>query len=305
MNDRRPREGFTAVELLVVLAAVGVLMVVMPIAFGITHPHHHGSGIMKESVNLRNIHLGMETYAATNKDYFPGLTGKGDYVSARFRGEYHGAMPNARDPGEETGGAGCTLSTGTNLAMAQLLEEGLVAPAQLISPGETGLTSRGAAAPMIQAIAPDTTANQKVEPAGMMATETPTGEFKDHHFSFAMLAYGRASLKPEWKSNQNPQAVVMATRLIFGDRPNAFSSVWTEKGGGTWKGAVVRGDTSTQTEAFSTGHVDSFENLKYGDFKIKSAQTESANAVGVFGRSADMANFDASEKTGMIGSVND
>ncbi len=304
MRKQYPR-AFTVVELLVVLAAVGVLMVVMPFAFYATQPRCHGGNIMKESVNLRNIHAAMATYGTTNKDWFPGLTSKGDYISTKFQGKYHSAMPNASNPQNEKNGAGCTLSTGANLAMAQLLDEGMVTPQQLVSPGETNTTSHGEAKPLIQMATPIGQPGTPAEPMGDMASDIPAGEVKDCHLSFAMLAYGRVGLKPEWRSNQNQEAIVLGTRLIFGNQSGAFNSVWTEEGSGKWRGTVVRGDSSTTNEVFASGHLDVFENLRYGGIPIKSAQTESPNAVGVFGKSTDMGNFDASEKTGMIGSVQD
>lgn len=305
--------GFTLAELLVVLAAVGVLMVVMPVAFSVNQPRHRGVGPLKESVNLRNIHAAMATYAASNKDWFPGLTSKGDYISAKFQGKYYSAMPNARSAEDEKNGAGCTLSAGANLALAQLLEEGAITPAQMISPGETNATSHGETKPLMAEVTAASSSSQSstaAEPMGDMTSDASAGEVKNHHSSFAMLAYGRDSLKSEWKANQNQQAIVLGTRLIFGNSstqtPGAFNSVWTDEGSGTWKGSLVRGDTSTYTEVFASGKLDDvFGALNYGGITVKSPQTESAKAIGVFGKSSDMGNFDASEKTGMIGSVLD
>lgn len=302
------RRGVTAIEVLVAAAALAVLAGVLLIVpmMGRTHVH---SPLLKESVNLRNMHLGMATYAISNKDYFPGLTAAGDYIGKPFQGEYYGAMPNANNAAEKTSGDGCTVSTGANLAMAILLEEGVVAPAQLVSPGETEETSSSISKTMT-VISPDTVAGVKVAPAGP-GHPAVIGEVRDENFSFSMLAYGKPGLKPEWKANQNQQACILATRLIFHVKPGAFNSVWMDAESGKWKGSVVRNDNSTNIDSFKSGdlstHANPFASLRYGPIANPAftPSAESTSVVGIFGRSTDMKNFDAAASSGMLGGAND
>ncbi len=306
------RKGLTAIEVVVAIVAL-VLLVGMLVPF-LGQKTHCGSG-GKEAVNLQNIQRSMATYAASNKDYFPGLTATGNYISKPFEGEYYGAMPNAASAAEEASGDGCTVSTGTNFALAMLLDEAGITPAQMVSPGETGSTSTTTSKPITEVI-PDTVAKANVVLAAPGASAAP-GEVHDENFSFAMLAYGRPTLKSEWKATANPQAVVLATRLIFNAKPGGFNSVWTDAGSGRWMGWTVRNDGSTEWArktllgrsyeflSFSKGAVDCFGNLKYGAGAPFDAATESSSTVGIFGRSTDMKNFDASAAAGQIGSAND
>lgn len=304
------RRGLTAIEVLVAVVALLVLAGIL-VPFLSVRTRHGTPPIFRESVNLRNIHMGMAAYSASNKDYYPGLTATGGYIGKPFQGEYYGAMPNAANAAEEITGDGCTVSTGTNIAMAILLEDAQVAPAQLIAPGETNETSGSTPKVLLPAV-PDGVAGTKVAPTGP-GTPAVVGEFRDENFSFSALAYGKPILKTEWKANANPKACVFATRLIFHAKTGDFNSLWTNTESGKWKGSVVYGDASTNIEVFNSGDLatpaNPFTSLRYGPASPTNPaftpSTESTSVVGIFGRSADMKNFDASATTGQLGSAND
>ncbi len=284
------RKGFNCVELAVVL---GVLTLGAGLFLsaqgahgqdylgGLAQGKKRGEGL-KDEVTLRNIHMAMTAYGSSNKEWFPGLTSAGKYQANAYQGKQYGAPANAGNAEEQASGAGCTIVTGNNLAMAILLEEGLVAPKQLVAEGDRN---------------PDMAT---IEPRN--AAHPEQGAVAAHHFSHAMLAYGRPGLKPEWKGNQNQQAVVLASRMNFGAKAGQYSSVYTEIDSGKWRGVVVRNDSSCTTENLPGG--EAAGHLKYGA-KVFKAEAATASVVGIFGKHTDMANFDATGKTGMLGSAMD
>ncbi len=224
----------------------------------------------------------MTVYGSSNKDWFPGMTSAGKYQVDAYKGKYYGAAANAGNADEQASGAGCTIATGNNLAMAILLDEASVAPKQLIAQGDLD--------PAMTAIAPNNAAHPE------------QGKVEGRHFSHAMLAYGKPGLKREWKSNQNQQAVVLASRMIFGEKAGQYNSVYTEERSGKWRGVVVRGDSSSSIEDAPGG--EALGILRYGS-KAYQAKAAGASVVGIFGKHTDMANFDATDKTGMLGSEMD
>lgn len=289
------RNGFNCIELAVVLGILALgsgLLLAAHGARGQDYLETVGKGkkrgdITKETVDLKNIHAAMAAYAESNKDWMPGLTSRGTYMKDGFKGKRFSAAGNAGNDGEQTSGAGCTIAAGHNLAMAIMLEEGGLTPAQLVSKGE---------------ISPDV-AEAKPNTSG--DPENPNGgKVESVNFSQAMLAYGRPSLKPEWKNNQNQQAVVMASRLNFGPKAGQHSSNWTNEESGRWSGVVVRGDSSVSVENAPGG--EGIGLLKYGArpaFAVRASGN--ASVVGIFGAHTNMANFDATAKTGMLGSALD
>ena len=101
------------------------------------------------------------------------------------------------------------------------------------------------------------------------------------------------------------QATILGTRVIFHTKTGAFNTIWTSSESGQYKGSIVRGDNSTSTESFSTDCSSAFGELKYGETKFKPSIAPSLSTIGVFGRSTDMKNFDATPTTGQLGSAND
>jgi prepilin-type N-terminal cleavage/methylation domain-containing protein len=289
--------GFTLIELLVVISIIALLLGILVPVLGIAKKN---ANIMKESVNIRNMNLGMNTYGGTNKDWFPGLNSAGKFGSA-FSGEYYSALTTVTT----SSGAGASVGSDNNTALAILLEEGQVAPAQLQSPGENGANSATTGPVVFTQATPDPTPSQK---AGSTAA---TGLVTKENSSFALLQYGESKLKSEWKGNQNQQAVIAGARLIFTDGATAvgdkFSSLWTDSLSAKYKGAIAHGDNSTNTETFSKAEiVDTtapyFANLKYGS-TVFSATGATATEVGVFGKSASgMANYSGAAADGQLGS---
>lgn len=303
MSIRRTK-GFTLIELVVVVLAgvwiVAFLLVLLP------GRRHGDSGILKESVNLRNIHVAAATYAAANKDWCPGLDSKGQYATADFVGKYYFAKNTVTNADS---GAGAETDALNNYTMAVMLEEGMIAPAQMISPGETG----GNTSTTELAI---TLATPSI--TGKGAAGAANGEVTRLNLSYALLQYGVPSLRNSWKTDQNQQAVVMGTRLIFTDAAatpiaDKFNTVWTDAGSGQFKGSLVRGDTSTSTENFKPATLSAtFGTLKYNLATTPpSAVTfipsaHDTTTLGVFGKSGPtLGNFDASATKGQIGSAND
>lgn len=280
------RKGFTVVELVAVLVVTGIgvgMAAVVLSARGQSleiDARARGHGKMKEEeVNAMNLVKAMDAYAEGNKGWYPGLSARGQYAKGDFKGRKYGAAAIAANEEEQRTGAGCTIGPGAAMAEAILLEEGATAPAQWFSPGERDT--------LVKPVDSKAGAAVRVEPC---------------HSSFAMLAYGRATLKPEWKSSQNQQSVRLASRMVFGGKKGQHSSLWTEEGSGSWRGAVVRGDGSVQIESTPGG--EALGALKYGS-KVFAAAGDSDAVVGIFARHGDMANFDATEKTGVLGSAMD
>lgn len=292
------RKGLTILEVLLVVGVVALALAVLVLALA---KAKRGSSVMKEGMNLRNIQAAMADYGtARNKGCFPGLTSAGAYVGTPFRGEYYAAPANAGNSAQESDGEGCDISSGTNMAFALLLEEGAIGPGHLVSPGETGQTSFSQAGRIAT-----------LAPRSFSDAAAPPSEVGDGNISHAMLAYGRKSLKPEWKVTGNGHAIMLATRVVFNARPGVFNSIWTEVGSGRWKGNVVHNDNSVAEAVFQSGdfatYSSPFEFLHYGTSagSAFTSSAESSSVIGIFGHSNDMQNFDAGSSTGVVGSAND
>lgn len=292
--------GFTLIELLVVISIIALLLGILVPVLGIAKKN---ANIMKESVNIRNMNLGMNTYGGTNKDWFPGLNSSGKYSTANFAGEYYFASStNVTDVSNATG---ANVDSNNNLALAILLEEGQCAPAQLVSPGENGANS--STTPF--AFTPATPDTIQGTPA---ASGAATGEVTNVNSSYSLLQYYSATLKSEWKGNQNQQAIVCGARLIFTDgaapAADKFSTVWTDSQSAKYKGAIAHGDNSTNTESFNKGDITAaptyFANLKYGS-KVFSPNATSGTQVAIFGFHTATANYGGTSNLGQLGSVED
>lgn len=289
--------GFTLIELLVVISIIALLLGILVPVLGVAKKN---ANVLKEGVNLRNIHAGFATYGTSNKDWFPGIASTGKYQGytgvvgtaaatvADFNGKYYAAMTNAT-----TANAGSTATADTTAyAQAVLMDEGASTPAQWISPGETSTTGGNVAVTHATGTVFEATATKGTSTVTTTATSTSTtGMVSVFNSSYSVLAYGSGTLKTEWKSNQNQQAVVLASRMLgtsataFDSSAAAsFNSVWTDADSGAYKGSVVRGDTSTTTENFkradpSTG----FGTLKYGSV-AGTAPVSAAKVAGPFGQ---------------------
>lgn len=284
------KSGFTLIELLVVISIIALLLGILVPVLGAAKKN---ANIMKEGANLRNVHAANAVYGTANKDFFPGLTSSGKYAgwdlgtltsggsAADFIGKYYAAVTNAASLTSAVANIGQT----SNYAQAVILDEGATTGEQWISTGETNVTGANTimTIPTVQAKPPT---------AGGVPTtvDNSTGAVNQANNSYAQLAYGSASLKPEWKSNQNQMALVFGSRVIGGTTgldngaTDGFNTVWTDYQSGVFKGSLVRGDSSSSVENFKRLTVrDAFGTLKYGSLAGTYANTASTALVGPYG----------------------
>lgn len=287
------RKGFTLIELLVVISIIALLLGILVPVLGIAKKN---ASMMKEGVNLRNIHAGLATYGTGNKDWFAGYSAAGKIqgwntatsATADYIGKYYAARTNA------TSATAATLNTADTTAYAQavLMDEGVTTPAQWVSTGETNVTGGNTAVTHDSGTVLEAAANKDSAAAPLTTAPTSsstTGMVSVFNSSYAVLGYGSGSLKAEWKSNQNQQAVVLATRMLgtsdtaFDTAATAsFNTVWTDSNSGSFKGSVVRGDSSTSNEPFKrTDAATPFSTLKYGS--VTGTVPATATAAGVVG----------------------
>lgn len=330
------RKGFTLIELLVVISIIALLLGILVPVLGLAKKQ---ANMMKEGANLTSIHKGFVTFATSNKDWFPGLSAQGkSFGSNQFQGEYYGADAEGTSttPANNdilTTDAAKGLALGTNYAVAVACEDSATNPQQFVSPGENGSNSASANALEINAELPASKPSSKVIPSAYAAnTEDANGTdggvkgrgcIDDLDNSFAYLNFLRASLKPEWKSNQNTGTMVLGTRLVFtgdgtGKAAAKYNSVWTDALAGKFKGTIIHGDSSAESVSFNTSNTDTqahlddlttFSGLKYGAIVAPQCAVSSDKACAVFGASGAQTNFDvttdAANTAGKIGSAND
>ena len=290
------KSGFTLIELLVVISIIALLLGILVPVLGAAKKN---ANIMKEGANLRNIHAAMATYGTGNKDFFPGLTSGGKYagwdtssatsgtggVAASFIGKYFAAPTNALSGTEAVVD---NIAATSDYAQAVILDEAATTGEQWISTGETNVTGGNTAL-----ASPTAPAKAPLAGGTPATTSNDTGLVDFHSNSFAVLAYGSSTLKSEWKSNQNQQAAVLATRLmgnaadgVFGTTATgSFNSVWTDFQSGAFKGSVVRGDTSSTVENFKrqSNIRETFGTLKYGSLAGTYSPVSTADMVGPYG----------------------
>ncbi len=290
--------GFTLIELLVTISIIALLLGILVPVLGTSKKN---ANILKEAANLRNIHAGLATYGISNKDWFPGLTSAGKPMghggpigkpTRHFLGKYYAAVTNIQALGIPN--PSNSVSVNTAYAQAMLLDEGATSPAQWISPGEISRTGGNRLPTHVSQTVFEAVPTKGTSTATHAATAaSTTGMVSVYNNSFAVLAYGVSTLKPEWKSNQNSKSVMMASRMIGNSNTQfhtgvntSFFSVWTDVRSGFWRGAVVRGDSSTTTEDFKhTDPASPFGVLKYGSVAATSAGvTAAGQVVGPFAR---------------------
>ena len=106
-----------------------------------------------------------------------------------------------------------------------------------------------------------------VNPADGQAVVAAQGQkLTPRNYSYAMLPIADeaadAGRRMEWKETLNTSAVVLSDRNTGpAGAADQVSSVWTDTGGGDWRGGSVRNDNST---AFETTAI--FQQTKYGNF---------------------------------------
>jgi len=274
-------KGFTLIELLVVVGIIGALIGILVPVLAIARKR---SNMMLEGANLSSATKSLALYGDGNKTFYPGLTSTGKFSTSDFQGQKYWATAN----GSATN-VGRNINAANSYAWAVLLEEGSVAPKQLIAPGgETGGNTAGAALAIAE-VSPEPTTNK---------TTTGTAGSPGHvdsslTTSFAVLAYSDATLRAEWKATTSNEAAVLSTRLIFAETgaPAAtagnFNSVWTDAQSGKWEGSVARNDASVGREKFNNDveMKDSIKNLKFGSTIYPIVAASSGTACGLWGKS--------------------
>ena len=233
MRITQPRRysGFTVIDLMAVGAVLVIVVVLGLVVLSSLGTSGNSRRQMPNNTQLRGIHLGMVTYAQSNKrggndGFFPGLDSTGMVIP----------------DGPDTGHSGDGTQPGARLWM--LLDGNYFTPEYLINPSDPVTTE--------------------------VATNPATGEHRPltaDHYSYALSAI-TATTPPanpdgrtaEWKETLNTAAIVLGDRAI-GTGPTDISSVWTPTGSGDWRGGVVRNDNSTSFETDATG----FEQTKYAN----------------------------------------
>lgn len=305
-------KGFTLIELLVVVGIIGALIGILVPVLAVARKR---SNMMLEGANLSSATKSLALYGDGNKTFYPGLTSTGKFSTAAFQGQKYWAGAN---------GSAVTVGLGNNAtnsyAWAVLLEEGSVAPKQLIAPGgETGGNSAGAALTIAE-VAPEATSAKAPTNATIGQVDSALNT------SFAMLAYSDATLRAEWKATTSNEAPVLSTRLIFAENSTpgvgTFNAVWTDALSGKWEGSVARNDASVSREKFNNDVElqDSIKNLKFGSTIYSVVAISNAARCGLWGKSDGtatagtfvQANFGSTPATGtaantvgFLGAAND
>ncbi|MEM7681674.1 MAG: hypothetical protein AAF288_06945 [Planctomycetota bacterium] len=293
--------GFTAIEVLVVLVIafllLSLLLPALSAARGTARKAANGS-------NLRSIGQGLAIAANSNKEFYAGLTSKGE-IGSIGKGHALSRFGNTGDDLDEKFSVDSAVGSGDNPAvrLAILLQSQVIAPEILLNPIES---------------------SRKWE----ADERTP---MSSEHYSYAMLAlggvatdrdtaytppvlqgdkYGRPATRgaAEWKSTQNTEAVTLADRntgeenVVDPDQGRGVSSVWVRPAE-AWQGHVVKGDVSIEYRtthymartrygnnvAFDAGDMDSGSDGRRGDnlFYVNDNNNDgesghNADAVGVY-----------------------
>lgn len=297
--QRRHAIGLTSLELVII---TGLLCVTMGILLQVLRTAHQRARMQYDLAALHGLHTACGDYAATNKGWFPGLMSNGQYPITPFIGHAHYSDTPITDANT---GDGATVNRTNGYALAVLLENGGINPAALVSSGETGATTH----PEPLAITP-ATPNTRSPRAG-----PGNGEVTHRNLSYALLQYAVPELKPEWRADAHPRALIAGSRLIFcagadAPRPGRFNSIWTAPGSGRWQGSWISGDGASTLDSFNAAEAASatetpFANLRYGAAEFTPLQSD-AGAVGPFGKSGTgMLHFGATAGEGQLGSAND
>lgn len=284
MTLQNKKSAFSLIELLVVIS---IIVLLIGILVPVLSKARSTANVMKEGANERNIHVAAAVYGSNNKEWFPGLDSVGHYAfrggtKQDFLGRYFSAASNADDSGSN---AVTALDATNNYVQAVMMEDGATNPAQWISPGENSMTSSAGVVEMTMAT-PNTSGSA---PTAITSLTAKDGLVTNLNDSYALLAYGASTLKSEWKSNQNNQAVILGSRVIFGaggvGDGTTFNTLWTEAGAGAFRGSIVRGDSSTSSEHFDKTECDTpFSVLRYGTVAGRVGPSAVPTNVGPFAK---------------------
>ncbi|MEM9295975.1 MAG: hypothetical protein AAGA57_09250 [Planctomycetota bacterium] len=248
-RSRAPRRGVTLVEVVVVLVTLLLLVgILMP---AITATRRNPPQSFNGS-NLRSIAQGLATIAISNKDWYPGLTSKGEIGSIAQGGAFE--RFSHIDPAQtERFFVDATEGSGDNPAvrLAILLQAQIVSPEILLNPIEwrdrddaeegIGISREHYSYAMLALSGADTDRGATYTPPALQAPAADDDP----------PSYGRpqARAKAAWTSSDNVDAVILSDRNVggLGDADadgGPARSLWNKDKDTAWQGHVVRGDGS-------------------------------------------------------------
>jgi prepilin-type N-terminal cleavage/methylation domain-containing protein len=258
--------AFTLVELLVVVAVIGILIGVLLPALGKARTES------RKAVNgsqMRQVHLGLVMFGDQNNTYYPGLDSSGRLLgpepalggtsAPRIEdGKLFEGMPNP-SINEPEGRSGSTR-------LSVLLNAELVSPETLVSPGD----------PQAEPARGGSELGEDGTPVGQINTLGIDGTLDEiPNYSYAMLSLDLRRVRDEglyvtdhpeyearyreWRTTGTHRAALLCDRVLG----NPYFSIWTQAPAPgnphDWQGHVAWNDNSV---SFQVDHV--VQDTKYG-----------------------------------------
>ncbi|MEM6504321.1 MAG: prepilin-type N-terminal cleavage/methylation domain-containing protein [Planctomycetota bacterium] len=220
------RRGFTLIELLVVISIIALLIAILLPALGAAR---RTARQLQNSTQNRGIHQAFVTWAADNKEFFPGIKG-GSTVRDDSIFDFRDVRRTI--PGYTNAGPADGAFTGVRLALC--VASDYVTADYLISPSEV---------------------NTEIQPWDGDALNNSS-----KFFSYALPQVISNSVSPpadlsaeigrlrECASTLNGEAIMITDRLVAGDNndPTTHESLWSNGKPGNWGGAITWNDNHTE-----------------------------------------------------------